>query len=40
MAMRVSVDQVIFELKKAGFESFDIEVDLLVYQYIIRAKKK
>ena len=39
MAMRVSVDEVIFELKKVGFVSFDIEVNLLAYQYIIRAKK-
>jgi ubiquinone/menaquinone biosynthesis C-methylase UbiE len=40
MTMRVSVDEVIFELKKAGFDSFEIEVNLLAYQYIVRAKKK
>lgn len=38
MEMRVSVDEVIFELKKAGFTSFEVEVSLLPYQYIIKAK--
>ena len=36
--MRVSVDQIVFELKKAGFTSFEIAVDLLPYHYIIKAK--
>jgi len=40
MEMRASVDEVIFELKKAGFISFEIDVNLLAYQYIIKAKKK
>lgn len=40
MQMRVSVDEIVFELKEAGFTTFDIEVNLLAYQYIIKAKKK
>lgn len=38
MEMRVSVDQALFELKKAGFSSFKIEVNALKYHYIIKAK--
>ena len=38
MTMRASVDEIIFELKKAGFTSFEVEVNLLPYQYIIKAK--
>lgn len=38
MNMRASVDEVVFELKKAGFTSFEVEVNLLPYQYIIKAK--
>lgn len=38
MSMRASVDEVVFELKKAGFTTFEIEVNLLPYQYIIKAK--
>ncbi|PBQ30915.1 SAM-dependent methyltransferase [Sphingobacteriaceae bacterium] len=38
MEIRASVDQVVFELKKAGFTSFEVEVNLLPYQYIIKAK--
>lgn len=38
MSMRASVDEVVFELKKAGFNSFEIEVNLLPYQYIIKAR--
>lgn len=38
MNMRVSVDEVISELRKAGFSSFEVEVNLLQYQYIIRAR--
>lgn len=38
MEMRVSVDQVVFELKKAGFTTFDVEVNIMPYQYIVRAK--
>ena len=38
MEMRVSIDQVVFELKKSGFSSFEIAVDMLPYHYIIRAK--
>lgn len=38
MEMRVSVDQVLSELKTAGFTHFETEVNLLPYQYIIRAK--
>lgn len=35
---KVSIDTVVDELKKAGYTSFVIKVDLLPYQYIIRAK--
>lgn len=38
MKHKVSIDGVVFELKKAGFTSFEIEVNLLPYQYIVRAK--
>jgi len=38
MTMRASVDEVVFELKKAGFKLFEIEVNLLPYQYIIKAR--
>lgn len=36
--MRVSVDQVVLELKQAGFRSFEAELGMLPYQYLIRAK--
>lgn len=36
--MKVSIDEVIAELKKAGYTSFEAEVDLLPYQYILRAR--
>jgi len=35
---KISIDQVIAELKEAGYDSFEVNVDLLPYQYIIRAK--
>ncbi|MDJ0646831.1 MAG: class I SAM-dependent methyltransferase [Flavobacteriaceae bacterium] len=35
---KLAMDSVIDELKKAGYTSFDTKVDLLPYQYIIRAK--
>lgn len=35
---KLSMDQVVAELKKAGFTSFEVVVDLLPYQYIIKAK--
>lgn len=35
---KVSVDEVIAELKKAGYTNLQVNVDLLPYQYIIRAK--
>ncbi|TYQ00167.1 methyltransferase family protein [Tenacibaculum adriaticum] len=38
MKMRVSVDQAVFELKKAGFTTFEVEVNDLPYHYIIKAK--
>ena len=34
---KVSIDEVVTELKEAGFESLEVEVDLLPYQYIIKA---
>ncbi|HAA17240.1 MAG TPA: SAM-dependent methyltransferase [Cytophagales bacterium] len=35
---KVSMDQVIDELKQAGYTSFAVEVNLLPYQFIIRAQ--
>ena len=35
---KVSIDTVVDELKKAGYTSFVINVDLLPYQWIIKAK--
>lgn len=35
---KLSIDEVVTELKKAGYTAFDIDVDLLPYQYIIKAK--
>ena len=36
---KFSIDEVIAELQSAGFKSFEIEVNLLPYQYIIKTKK-
>ncbi|HET8735792.1 MAG TPA: methyltransferase domain-containing protein [Pricia sp.] len=35
---KVSMDAVITELKKAGYTQFEVDVELLPYQYIIKAK--
>lgn len=35
---KISIDTVIAELKEAGYTNFEINVDLLPYQYIIKAK--
>ena len=35
---KLPIDIVVNELKEAGYSSFDIDVELLSYQYIIRAK--
>ena len=35
---RLPIDVVVNELKKAGYTAFDVNVDLLPYQYIIKAK--
>jgi cyclopropane fatty-acyl-phospholipid synthase-like methyltransferase len=35
---KTSVDEVVSELKKAGYTKFDVRVDILPYQYIIKAK--
>ncbi len=35
---KISMDQVIAELKKAGYKNFDVNVELLPYQFIIRAQ--
>jgi len=35
---KISIDQMISELKEAGYSEFDVNVDLLDYQYIVRAK--
>ncbi len=37
--MRISKDQVLEELKQSGFKSFEVDTDLLEYQYIVRAVK-
>ena len=36
---KFSIDEVMAELKVAGFESFEIEVNLLPFQYIIKTQK-
>jgi ubiquinone/menaquinone biosynthesis C-methylase UbiE len=38
MAMRVPVDQVVSELKKAGFTRFEVELNELPFQYMIYAR--
>jgi ubiquinone/menaquinone biosynthesis C-methylase UbiE len=35
---KISIDEVIAELKKVGYTNFDVNVDLLSYQYIVKAK--
>lgn len=35
---KLSIDEVVRELKKAGYTYFDVRVDILPYQYIIKAK--
>jgi cyclopropane fatty-acyl-phospholipid synthase-like methyltransferase len=35
---KVSMDEVIAELKQSGYSAFTVEASLLPYQYIIRAK--
>lgn len=35
---KVSIDEVVAELKKARYTSFEVNVDLLPYQFIIKAK--
>ena len=35
---KISMDQVITELKEAGYRTFSVEVNLLPYQYLIRAR--
>ena len=37
MEMRLSEESIIGELKQAGFSKFEIESELLLYQYIIKA---
>jgi len=37
-AHKVSMDEVIAELKAAGYTSFEVNVNLLSYQFIIRAR--
>jgi len=39
LEMRISKDQVLEELKRSGFKSFEVDTDLLEYQYIVRAVK-
>lgn len=38
MDHKISMDQVVSELKAAGFSDFEVEVDLLPYQFIFRVK--
>ncbi len=35
---KFSIDQVVAELKEAGYSSFEVNVNLLPYQFIIKAK--
>ena len=35
---KVSIDEVVAELKKARYTSFEVNVDLLPYQFIVKAK--
>lgn len=35
---KVSIDEIVTELKAAGYQNFEVEVDLLPYQFIVRAK--
>ena len=35
---KVSLDEIITELKKAGYTAFEVNVNLLPYQYIVKAK--
>jgi ubiquinone/menaquinone biosynthesis C-methylase UbiE len=35
---KVAIDEVIAELKQAGYTHFEVNVDVLPYQYIIKAK--
>jgi hypothetical protein len=35
---KISIDEVIAELKRAGYATFMVEVALLPYQYIVRAR--
>lgn len=37
-AQKISIDEVAAELKKAGYTKFNIDVNLLPYQYIIKAQ--
>ena len=36
-AMKISIDKVIAELKAAGYTTFEVEVNVLPYQFIIKA---
>jgi predicted methyltransferase len=35
---KIAMDQVIAELKAAGYRTFSVDVNLLPYQYLIRAR--
>lgn len=37
-AHKLSMDEVVAELKQAGFSRFEVNVDLLPYQFLIRAR--
>jgi len=39
LKMRISKDQVLEELEGSGFVSFEVDTELLKYQYIVRAVK-
>jgi len=38
LEMKVAIDEVIADLKKADYTTFEVETNLLPYQYIVRAK--
>jgi 2-polyprenyl-3-methyl-5-hydroxy-6-metoxy-1,4-benzoquinol methylase len=35
---KIAIDQMVSELKEAGYTNFEVNVDLLEYQYIVKAK--
>jgi cyclopropane fatty-acyl-phospholipid synthase-like methyltransferase len=38
LEMKIAIDEVVADLKKAGYTTFEAETNLLPYQYILKAK--